>query len=223
MQPQIRQREYVSKVGYANEGFEFKSSSDEEDGTYLYTDLHEQLEPSKQKRSKHLYRCWCVVLLTVPRPLEPFRPCQPFLFVQLLVIAPACSIIIQTFPLLYIITAINAPVVAAFMRTVTALVTRMTLTKMTTSKTKVDQPYLGLAVLSNCVPVMGQAYMALWLWTTLYALWTVLAREVSETGPIFKPILTISLSAGYFCHDYTRHDGFVVGRMQNPVSTTTQT
>lgn len=54
-------------------------------------------------------------------------------------------------------------------------------------------PATGLPVLSRCVPVLGQAYMALSVWVTFYALWTVLGRELSETGPIFKPMLFLFL------------------------------
>ena len=95
MEPRMRQREYVTKFGSRNKGFEFKSPSDEEDGARLYPgclheldllDLYEEHETSKQKRSKHLYRCWCVVSLlacvvlsTASRPLDPFVSCPPFL------------------------------------------------------------------------------------------------------------------------------------------------
>ena len=54
-------------------------------------------------------------------------------------------------------------------------------------------PALGLPVLSNFVPVVGQAYMALTVWISFYGLWTVLGRELSETGPIFKPMLFLFL------------------------------
>ena len=54
-------------------------------------------------------------------------------------------------------------------------------------------PALGLPVLSKCVPVVGQAYMALWVWQSFYSLWSVLGRELSEAGPIFKPMLFLFL------------------------------
>ena len=56
-------------------------------------------------------------------------------------------------------------------------------------------PALGLsaAVLSNFVPVLGQAYMVLWVWSSLYSMWTVLGKGLSETGPIFKPLLFLFL------------------------------
>ena len=55
------------------------------------------------------------------------------------------------------------------------------------------RPALGIPVISNCVPVIGQAYMVLCVWVLFYALWTIVARGVSETGPIFKPMLFLFL------------------------------
>ena len=43
------------------------------------------------------------------------------------------------------------------------------------------------------MPVYQQAYGAFMLWVTFYALWTVLGREMSETGPLFKPLLFLFL------------------------------
>lgn len=43
------------------------------------------------------------------------------------------------------------------------------------------------------IPVKKQAYAAFCMWVTFYALWTVLGREMSETGPKFKPLLFLFL------------------------------
>ena len=43
------------------------------------------------------------------------------------------------------------------------------------------------------VPLKKQAYGAFCMWVTFYALWTVLGREMSETGPRFKPLLFLFL------------------------------
>lgn len=52
----------------------------------------------------------------------------------------------------------------------------------------------GIRVLSWLgISVRQQAYMAFGLWVTQYAMWTVLGREMSETGPVFKPMLFLWL------------------------------
>ena len=157
IQPQMwqRQREYQSKTG--SEGFEFKYPSDEEDVTYLYTDLHEQHQTSKQKRSKHLYRCWCVAGII---------DCVAFLSWS------AFSIIIQTLLLLY--HHANQYISCCCIYAEGDFACDKDDDDKNGDVKQRRGPALGLPVLSKCVPVVGQAYMALWLWTTLYALWTVL-------------------------------------------------
>ena len=52
----------------------------------------------------------------------------------------------------------------------------------------------GCFLLDRCnVPLKTQAYVAFFLWVVFYALWTVLGREMSETGPLFKPLLFLFL------------------------------
>ena len=52
----------------------------------------------------------------------------------------------------------------------------------------------GIHVLSWLgIPVRSQVYMAFGLWVTQYALWTVLGREMSEPGPVLKPMLFLWL------------------------------
>ena len=173
IQPQMwqRQREYQSKTG--SEGFEFKYPSDEEDVTYLYTDLHEQHQTSKQKRSKHLYRCWCVAGII---------DCVAFLSWS------AFSIIIQTLLLLY--HHANQYISCCC---IYAEGDYEDDDDENYDVKKHSGPALGLPVLSKCVPVVGQAYMALCVWSSFYSIWTVLGRELSETGPIFKPMLFLFL------------------------------
>ena len=187
MQPQIRQREHVSNFGSADdEGFQFKSSSDDEEtgANVVYPDLYKRHKIVEEEESK-LYRCWCVVLLTVPRALDPFASFPPFL--------SNLSCHYHTNPLIAIHCHANQYTSCCCIYARGDCACDEDEDDENDDVTKHSGPALGLPVLSDCVPVLGQAYMALWVWVSFYGLWTVLGRELSETGPIFKPMLFLFL------------------------------